>query len=106
MPGERQFAQHLVGQTGETEARDEALEVAPVQDVELGEGLPAGAHLLHAGLVFGAPGIGEGDPVEPMAERGQNPLRLAGDRGPPVHQGAEDVEKQGADAGDRGVCGA
>ena len=52
----------------QTEARHETLEVAPVQHVELAERDAAGAHLFHAGLVFAPPGVGEGDPVEVVAQ--------------------------------------
>ena len=59
----------VIGQSAQAEARQDALEIAPVQHVELGERNAAGAHLFHAGLVFAAPGVGKRDPVELMAKR-------------------------------------
>ena len=60
------------------------------------------AHLLHAGLVFGPPGVGKGDPVEAVAEGGKDAFGLARDRCSPVDDGAEHVEEQCSDAEDRG----
>ena len=64
------------GSAREAEARQDALEVAPVQHVELAERDAAGAHLLHGGLVFAAPGVREGEPVEGVAERREDASRL------------------------------
>ena len=45
----------------------DAIEVAPVQFIELAERDAALAHLLHCGLVFVAPSLREIDPVEFVA---------------------------------------
>ena len=66
MPGEIEMAQCVLGQTRHAEARQDALEVAPVQDVEPAERQPAGADFLHRGLVFAAPRVGKFEPVERM----------------------------------------
>ena len=49
---------------------------------------------LHRRLVLAAPGVGEGEPVERMAERLEDCLGLARDAGAPVDQRAEHVEEQ------------
>src|SRR5581483_3691082 len=87
------------------EARQAALEVAPVQNVELGERDAPGADLLHARLVFAPPGVGEGEPVKLVAEGGEDFFGLARDRGAPVEQRPEHVEEEGLDAADGGVLG-
>jgi hypothetical protein len=68
-----------------------------MQGVELGERNAPALHLLHGGLVFAAPGIREGEPIQRMPERCQDALALAGDAGAPIDEGAEDVEEQGFD---------
>ena len=103
MPHQRQIVEHFVRQVLQTEARQQAFEVAPVQHVELGEGLPAGAHFLHTGLVFAAPGVGESQPIELVSEQFEDFFRFPGDRLAPVHHRPEHVEKQGADHCWRGV---
>ena len=65
-----------------------------MQHVEFAERYAAGAHLFHAGLVFGAPRIGEGEPVERVPARFENALGLTRDAGTPVDQRAEHVEEQ------------
>ncbi len=102
VPDARQIVEHFVGQVLQAEARQQPHEVAPVQHVELGERDAPRAHLLHAGLVFAAPGVGEGFPVEAVAEGGQDAFGLARDRCSPVDDGAEHVEKQCSDTDDRG----
>ena len=60
--------------------RQDAFEIAPVQHIELGKRLPAGAHLLHSGLVFAAPGVREGRPIDLVAQSPKNFFGLPGDR--------------------------
>ena len=96
MPGERQPAQNVLGEAFDAKLRQDALEVAPVQQVELREGQAAAPYLLHGGLVLPAPGVREGSPVEPVAERRQHALALPRDPCAPVDEGAEDVEEEGA----------
>jgi hypothetical protein len=60
--------------------RQDAFEIAPVQHIELGKRLPAGAHFLHAGLVLGPPGVGKGQPVELGSNRTEDKFGLPGDR--------------------------
>jgi len=63
--------------------------------VELAERNAAKPHLVHRALVFAAPGIGKGKPVERMTERTQESLRLPRNAGTPVDQRAEHVKEQG-----------
>jgi len=76
---------------------------ASVQAVDVGPGQGAGAHLVHGGLVAGAPVVGEYGPV--LRRQGQpllQQLAFAGDGRAPVDDGAEDVEAQGPNAAQRG----
>ena len=72
-----------------------------MQHIELGKRDAPSPHLLHAGLVFVTPGIGEAKPVGAMSERFQHSLGLARDAGTPIHKGAEYVEEQRLDGGRR-----
>ena len=87
----------LLGKRVELEARQDAIEIFAMQLVEPDKAAPAGADLLHRWLVFGPPSLGEGWPVEVVAERAEQRLRLARDRGAPVDEGAEDIEEQCGD---------
>src|SRR5262245_56474416 len=73
--------------------------MATVQQVELAEWDAASPHLLHAGLVFSPPGVGEAGPVEGISKRPQRPVSLPGDPRAPVHQGTEDVKEHRPDGG-------
>jgi hypothetical protein len=95
VPGEIELSRGLLGQRLDSEARQDALEVLSMQHVELGKGRAPRPHLLHGGLIFAAPGVSEGEPVDVMAERRQDRLRLARNRAAPVRQRAEHVEEQG-----------
>ncbi len=97
MPDQRHIVEHFVGQVLQAEARQEASDVAPVQHVELGEGLPAGAHLLHPRLIFSPPGVGESGPVETIPERLEDFFGFPGNRRAPVNHGSKYVEEQGSD---------
>ena len=97
MPREIEIARRVLGQIGNSEARQDAIEILPMQQVELAEGPAAGAHVLQRGLVLFAPGIGEGGPVELMPGGAENALGLARDPRAKVHQCAEDVEEQRPD---------
>ena len=101
VPRHGEVVEHRVGEAGQAKARDETLEIEPVEHVELRKRDTTGANRLHAGLVFRPPGVGEGDPVEAMAERTEDFFRLAGDRGAPVDKRPEHIEEQGFDAGHR-----
>ena len=80
VPGEdERVTRRLVGPL-QPEAGQDALEIAPVHDVEPCERLAAGAYLLHARLVFAAPGIGEGGPIEIEAFRCEDGARLRAPR--------------------------
>ena len=79
------------------EARQDALEVSPVQRVELRERQAPRPDLLHRGLVLAAPGVGEGLPVAAPAERSEDALRLARDAAAPIDQRAEHVEEESLD---------
>ena len=93
MPGEIEIACGLLGQAGNPEARQDALEILPVQHVELRELRAARTDLLHRGLVLAAPGIREGEPIKRVAERAKDRFCLARDRGAPVGERAEHVEQ-------------
>ena len=94
VPGEVESAAFFVAQRAEPEARQDAIEVAPVQHVELAEPDAAGAHLFHGALIFVAPGIRQGRPVERIAARLEHRLGLARNPAAPIDQRAEDVEQQ------------
>jgi hypothetical protein len=94
MPGAVEMGFHLLRQVRHSKSWQDALEIAPVQHIELRERDAAGTHLLHGRLVLAAPGVGEGRPVRPVAERFEHRLRLPRDAAAPVDQGAEHVEKQ------------
>src|SRR5262245_26766336 len=99
MPRERKFAQSVVGQIAQTEARHEALEIAPVQHIEFAKRDPPGANFLHPGLVFTAPGVRKGKPVEVVSKGSEDPLRLASHRGAPVDERPEHVKKHRPNGG-------
>ena len=96
MPREIELRHDLLGERCDAEAGQDALEVAPMQHVELAERNCTVPHLVHGGLILAAPGIGEGEPIELVAERLQHGLGLARDAGAPVDQRAEHVEEQRA----------
>ena len=95
MPRQIERAALLFGERADMKARQDQLEIAPVQYVELAERYAAGAHLVHGALIFAAPGVGKGRPIERKTKRFEHRLGLARDRGPPIDQGAEHVEEQG-----------
>src|ERR1700730_12828562 len=64
VPRQIELAALLFGERADVEARQDELEIAPMQYVELAERYAAGAHLVHGALVFTAPGVGEGGPIE------------------------------------------
>jgi hypothetical protein len=81
----------------DVEPRQNALEIPSMQNIELAKRHPASADLLHRRLIFAAPGVGKGMPVAGMAERTEEPFRLARNTGAPIHERAEDIKKQCAD---------
>ena len=97
MPRQIEIARRRFGKFGNAEPRQNAIQVAPVQHVELAERRAAGANLLHGGLVLVAPGIGEGQPVEAMAGASENGLGLARNPGTEIDERAEDVKEQRLD---------
>src|SRR5262249_43302063 len=93
---------------GASEARQNALEVVPMQHIQLRKRNAPRPHLLHTGLVLVAPGIREAKPVNLVSERFQHRPGLARDAGAPIDEGAEYVEEQSLDGGRRGFtheCG-
>ncbi len=94
MPGEIEIARRVLRQPGNPEPRQDAIEIFPVQHVELAERHPAGAHLLQGGLVLLAPGIGERGPVELVSGGAEDGLRLARDAGAKIDQRTEHIEEQ------------
>ena len=95
MPRHVERAAIVLAQRVEIKARQDAIEIAPVQHIELAEGNAAGAHLFHCALIFAAPGVGERRPVARVAARFQQRLDFARDRRAPIDQRAEHVEEQG-----------
>ncbi len=93
VPGEEQPAPRLLAQRFELEARHDALEHPAVDHVEAREGDFPRAHLLHRGLVLGAPGDGEREPVELIAGRKNRP-GFARDPGTPIDEGTEHIEEE------------
>ena len=65
-----------------------------MQNVELTETDAASAHFFHGALIFAAPGIGEGEVIQRDGFRLELRLGFAGDRGSPIDERAEHVEKQ------------
>src|SRR5262245_62855612 len=57
MPGEIELVEHLRVGLLKSELRQNALEHAPMDDVELDEGSLAGAHLIRARLILWGPGV-------------------------------------------------
>src|SRR5262249_42951872 len=98
MPGEIELARRVLREPGNPEPRQDAIEIFPVQHVELAERRAARAYLLERGLILLAPGIGEGPPVELVSGGAENALGLARDAGAKIDQRTEDVEEQRLDA--------
>src|SRR5262245_19504052 len=94
MPGEIELVEHLRVDLLKSELRQNALEHAPMDDVELDEGNLAGAQLVHARLILRAPGVREGKPVERVSQGAQDRARLARNTIAPIDHGAEDVEHE------------
>src|SRR5256885_9825931 len=94
MPRQIEIARDILGQARHPEARQNAVEIAPMQHIELAERSTAGADLFHRRLVFVAPGVCEGEPVERIAERLENNLCLTRDTGAEIDQRTEDVAEQ------------
>src|SRR6476660_4528292 len=85
MPGGVQLAAILLAQFLQAETRTNAVEVAPVQIVELAERNAAGPNLLHRRLIFRAPGFRERDPVELVPKWLKELFGLTSDAAPPIH---------------------
>src|ERR1700730_15566115 len=98
MPRQIEIARRVLRQPGTPEPRQDAIEIFPVQHVELAEGPATSTHVLQGGLVFLAPGIGEGAPVELVSGGAENALGVAWDAGAKIDQRAEHVEEQRPDA--------
>src|SRR5580704_19499862 len=88
-PLERGFIQFLHAET-----RQYALEVAPVQHIELAEWQAPSSDLFHCRLVFVAPGVGKREPVERTPQGFEYRLGIAGDAVTPVDQRTKNVEEQ------------
>src|SRR5262249_12619610 len=99
VPSKVEVTHGRLRQARDAETRQDPFEIVPMQHVELAERHAARAHLVHRGLVFGAPGIGEGEPVEQVALRLEDDFRFARDAGTPIDQRAEHVEEQRLHAG-------
>ena len=99
VPREIQIIRDFVVELFETETRADLIEHAAVQDIELHEWLAARPHFLHAWLVQPAPSIGELEPIDVVAERLENPLRVARNAVAPIDDGAEYVEDERLDGG-------
>src|ERR1700730_903819 len=97
MPAEIELARYVLAQARDAKARQNAVEIAPVQQVELAERDLSGAHLLHRRLILVPPRIGKGEASESVAERLENALGFARHSGAPIDERAEDVKEQRAD---------
>ncbi len=95
VPRPIELAALALAERANTEARQDQIEIAPVQYVEFSEADVARAHFLHRALIFTAPSVGEGRPVEGVAEWFKHGFRLAGDGRSPIDERAEDIEEQG-----------
>ena len=94
VPDQVQVRQLVGGEAAlQAEVGQEAVEDHAVEVVERGPREVASPHAVHGGGVAGAPGVGEAAPVDVRGDA----LALADDAAPPVDDGAEDVEGEGAD---------
>ncbi len=91
MPCERELVGNLVVDILQAELRCNLVEHASVQDVEFYEWLPPGPYFFHGGLRECAPGVSKGEPIDFMAERLENALRVTGHSVPPIHASAEHI---------------
>src|SRR6516162_7400321 len=97
VPSQIEVTRRILGEPGDAEARQDALEVAPVQHVELAECTAPAAHLFHRRLVPVTPGVGKCEPVEHIAEWLEYLLGLSGNARAPVHESAEHVKEKRSD---------
>src|SRR5271156_4093837 len=63
MPRHIEAATIVLAECVRAEARQDAIQIAPMQDIELAERQPPAPHLFHGPPVFAAPGVGEGKPI-------------------------------------------
>ena len=98
MPGQVEIVGNLLVKFFQSKLRSDLVEHAPVQDVELDEGLASGAHFLHARLIERAPGISKREPIDRVAKRIQNTFGIACDPIPPIDAGAEHIVDERLDA--------
>ena len=105
VPDAVQVVDFVLGEPFDGEAREQLVQDHAVQLVDVHPGQLARTHARHRRPVAGAPGVGEGVPVDgelfPAAER----AAFADDRTAPVHDRAENVEYQGADRAGAGRHG-
>src|ERR1700722_8512441 len=95
MPGEVQFNARILIEMFEAEARENAIEVAAMDDIETDVAFAPGADFFHAGLIFAAPGIGESAPIEALAFGRDEPFGFARDAGAEINKCTENIEKEG-----------
>src|SRR5262249_12345570 len=92
MPSEIKIARRVLGELGNPEPRQNAIEIFPMQHVELAVCPAAGPHLFEGGLVLLAPSVGEGAPIELVAGGPEDALPLARHAGAKVDQPAEPAQ--------------
>ena len=102
VPRHVELAAIALAKRTKTKARQDPIEIAPVQYVEFSGSEVPRANFLHRALIFAAPSVGEGRTVERVTERFEQGFRLAGDRRSPIDEGAEDIEEQGFHRGRHG----
>src|SRR5579863_6482486 len=95
MPGEVQFGARILIEIFEAEARENAIKVAAMDDIEPDVAFAPRADFFHAGLVFAAPRIGESAPIEALAFGRDEPFGFACDARAKINERAENIEKEG-----------
>jgi hypothetical protein len=94
MPGEIEIARSLLREAAQSKPRQDAVEIAPMQHVELAEGNPARADLLHRALIFAAPGFREREPIKRKPKWLENALGFPRNSCAPVDERSENIKEQ------------
>src|SRR6516165_4238246 len=85
----------LLAKITDAKAIKREFEIASMQNVELAKTDAASTYFFHGALIFAAPGVSEGEVIQRDGFRLEHRLGLARDRGSPIDERSEHVEKQG-----------
>src|SRR3984893_18868030 len=97
MPCMRQLIERGGIELLKPEARQDPLQPASMQNVELHIGSAAHANLLHSRLILITPCVCERLPINGISAGSQDGFRVAGYSSAPINQSTEDVEEQRVD---------